>query len=290
MQRGIALFGDNISYSISPVIHNTAFQANDLPFTYLSVDIAPEQFGKALDAVQTLNFAGANVTIPYKETVVQFTTSLSGTAQKIGAVNTLRFENKEIFGDNTDSAGFYNAYMSEMQALKNKTVLIIGSGGAARAVCDALITKASPERIVIATRNPDRAKRLVQHLKTTYRFDSIKTLPPDDKAIQEAADEASGIIQTTPVGAGKYAGESPAPDTFRFSDRHIVIDLIYNPIETTFLKKAARQSARTRNGISMLLHQAAMSFNLWTGQTFPMDKVIPVVMEHIKRRTQEGKV
>lgn len=290
MQRGIALFGNNISYSISPVIHNTAFHATELPFTYLPVDIAPERFGMALDAAQTLNFAGANVTIPYKETVIQFTASLSVTAQKIGAVNTLRFDNDKIFGDNTDSAGFYNAYMSELRSLNNKTVIIIGSGGAARAVCDALITKASPERIVIANRNPARAKRLVEHLKTTYGYDSTNILSPFNKTIQETAGEATGIIQTTPVGAGTYTGQSPVPDTFRFSDRHIVIDLIYNPVETTFLKKAAQQGARTRNGISMLLHQAALSFNLWTGATFPMDKVTPVVMEHIKRRTQEGKI
>ncbi len=288
MQRGIVLLGHSISYSLSPVIHNTAFTITNLPYTYLTVDIAPDRFARAIEAVQTLNFAGANVTIPYKETVMKFTTSLSEAAQKIGAVNTLHFINGQIFGDNTDSAGFYNAYLDELHTLKNKTVLVIGAGGAARAVCDTLITKISPDRILIANRNAQRSMKLADHLKKEYGYDSASTVPTDAQALRIAAGEASGIIQTTPVGSGTLLGQSPMPDSFQFNNRHIVIDLIYNPVETIFLKIAAQNGARTRNGISMLLHQAALSFTLWTGITFPMDAVTPVVMEKIKRHTEKA--
>ncbi len=283
MQRGIALFGNNISYSISPVIHNTAFEITNLPYTYLTIDIHPDRFAKGIDAVQTLNFAGANVTIPYKETVIQHTTSLSPVAQKIGAVNTLSFKDNVIFGENTDSAGFFNAYTTEIQALDKKTILIIGAGGAARAVCDALITKTSPLKVIIANRNTERSERLGEHVRRVYGFDRTETIRL--AGIEKIADTVNGIIQTTPVGSGLHTGKSPLPGSFRFHREHIAIDLIYNPIETVFLKHAARQGARTRNGISMLLHQAGLSFTLWTGVSFPMDKVIPVVMEHIKRRT-----
>jgi len=283
MQRGVALFGHNISYSISPVIHNTAFEITSLPFTYLTVDIQPDRFAKAIDAVQTLNFAGANVTIPYKETVTQCTSSLSSVAQKIGAVNTLSFKNDEIFGDNTDSTGFFNAYISEIHSLDNKTVLIIGAGGAARAVCDALITNISPRKIIITNRNVERAERLAEHVRRVYSFNETGTIPLS--GIEKYADKINGIIQTTPVGSGLHAGQTPLPDSFQFNREHIAIDLIYNPIETVFLKHAGQLGARTRNGISMLLHQAGLSFTLWTGAPFPMDKVIPVVMDHIKRRT-----
>jgi shikimate dehydrogenase len=283
MQRGIALFGHNISYSLSPVIHNTAFKIAQLPFTYLTVDIEPERFDKALEAVQTLNFAGANVTIPYKETVLKYTTALSESAQKIGAVNTLHLKDGTIFGDNTDSDGFYNAYMNELHLLKNGTVLIIGAGGAARAVCDTLIRKITPHRIVIANRHAERSRPLLAHLKHAYGYDSVHWISISDPGLEKTAGEASGIIQTTPVGSGTYAEESPVSDSFRFTKNHIVIDLIYNPVETVFLRNAAQSGARTRNGVSMLLHQAALSFKLWTGTTFPMDDVIPIVMENIKR-------
>lgn len=283
MHRGIALFGHTISYSISPVIHNTAFNHAKLPFTYLTVDIEPERFPKALEAVQTLNFAGANVTIPYKETVMKFTSSLSDTARKIGAVNTLLFENGRIFGDNTDSGGFYNAYFNELQSLKNKTVLITGAGGAARAVCDVLITKIAPVHIIIANRNVERAEKLVQHLIDGYNYKNAATLSTDEGSLNEIASDVTGIIQTTPAGSGAYAGQNPLPGTFGFHNGHVVIDLIYTPVETPLLKIAAQHGARTRNGVSMLLHQAALSFKLWTGVTFPMDDVTPVVMEKIKR-------
>lgn len=283
MQRSIALFGHNISYSISPVIHNTAFSVKQLPFIYITVDIDPGRFDKAIEAVQTLKFAGANITIPFKESVKKFATSLSETAKKIGAVNTLLFDGDNIHGDNTDSAGFFNAYLTEPQMLKNKTVLIIGAGGAARAVCDAIITNISPERIFIANRNSDRSDILVQHLVDEYNYKNAIAIQMQTDSLQSIADKAAGIIQTTPVGSGKYAGKNPLPDAFNFHKNQVVIDLIYNPVETPLLKNAARHGARTRNGISMLLHQAALSFELWTGVTFPMNEVTPVVMEKIKR-------
>ncbi len=234
-----------------------------------------------------MNFAGANVTIPFKETVLNFTTSLSESAKKIGAVNTIHFDKGKVLGENTDSVGFYRAYTNELKSLENKVIVIIGSGGAARAVCDTLITNISPARILIANRNVERAEQLVGHLKKSYNYDNAVALGMNSTALQQAIEEATGIIQTTPVGSGRYADQSPVAESFKFNSEQIVIDLIYNPVETLFLKQAGRAGARTRNGIYMLLHQAAFSFTLWTGVTFPMDEVTPVVMKHIKQRTQE---
>lgn len=286
MHRGIALFGHNISYSLSPLIHNTALSVTQLPYTYLTVDIAPGRFARAIEAVQILNFAGANITIPYKERVLQHTSSLSDSARRIGAVNTLFFKDGKIFGENTDTEGFYSGYMNELHLLKNKTVLVIGAGGAARAVCDALITKISPDRILIANRSKERSMKLADHLRKAYGYGSVKIITFEKTDVYDSVSEAAGIIQTTPVGSGTLSGQSSVGDSFRFHNRQIVIDLIYHPVETVFLKKAAQCGARTRNGISMLLHQAAISFTLWTGVSFPMDSVAPVVMERIKRYTE----
>jgi len=285
MHRGIVLFGNNISYTLSPVIHNTAFRISDLPYLYLTADIEPAQFKNALDAAQILKFAGANVTIPFKETVLKHTTSLSDAAKKIGAVNTLYFDKGKILGENSDSPGFFKAYFNELKSLEDKTVLILGAGGAARAVCDTIITKTTPKKMLIVNRNTERSNQLIEHLRNVYDFNSADSISMETSALQEAAGDAAGIIQTTPVGSGRYINQSPVAESFQFNKEHVVIDLIYNPLETKFLKQAGHSGARTRNGISMLLHQAAYSFTLWTGQTFPMDEVTPVVMEHIKQRT-----
>jgi len=284
MHRGVALFGNNISYSISPIIHNTAFKIKNIPLVYLTADVHPDQFANAIDAALTLNFAGGNVTIPFKETVLQYTTSLSQTAEKIGAVNTLSFKNNGVYGDNTDSKGFYQAYMEELHLLKNKNVLLVGAGGAARALCDTLITKINPHQLFITNRNTERAQTLRDHLEQNYNFKQIELVPLTEKDVSQTADMVSGIIQATPIGSGNKTGQSPLPDSFRFSNNHIVIDTIYNPIETRLLEIARKAGARTRNGISMLLQQAAFSYLLWTGQQFPMNEVTPTVMDHIKNQ------
>lgn len=283
MHRGVALFGYRIPYTISPLIHNTAFSLRELPYTYVPVDISPESFERALEAVQTLNFAGANVTIPYKETVLKHVTTLSVTAQRIGAINTLRFDNGSMYGENTDSEGFYQAYIDELRLLRNQSVLILGAGGAARAVCDALVTHVQPQKIIIATRNQDRAIRVAAHVRDQYLYEPIVVLPNNEQELNKVAQDVAGVIQTTPVGSGTYVGKCPVPATFPFQKDQIAIDLVYNPLETPFLQYAASAGARTRNGMGMLIHQAALSFTIWTGVSFPMDEVATKVMYHIKQ-------
>jgi shikimate dehydrogenase len=284
MQRGIALFGHNISYTLSPLIHNTAFRVSGLDYTYLPVDIAPPDIGKALEAAALLGFAGGNVTIPHKISVMSYLNSVSEIARRIGAVNTLSFTDAGIGGDNTDAEGFYRAYAGEMSELAGKDVLLLGTGGAARAVCDVLLTRIHPSSLCLSGRTRSHADRLEKDLRSIYGYGEILVCEWGSGELTEKAKHSTGIIQCTPIGSGKNAGMDPMNDSFRFTPGQIVIDLIYNPVETPFLKKALEDGARTRNGISMLLQQAALSFTIWTGTAFPMDEVKGVVIQHIKDR------
>jgi shikimate dehydrogenase len=288
MQRGIALFGHNISYTLSPLIHNTAFRLSGLDYTYLPVDIAPSDIGNALEAAALLGFAGGNVTIPHKILVMSHLNSVSDIARRIGAVNTLSFTDTGIGGDNTDAEGFYRAYAGELSDLTGKEVLLFGTGGAARAVCDVLLTRIHPSSLYLSGRTRDNADRLENDLRSMYGYGEIQVCDWGSGELTEKANHSAGIIQCTPIGSGKYTGMDPINKSFRFTPGQIVIDLIYNPVETPFLKKALQDGARTRNGIAMLLHQAALSFTVWTGTAFPMDEVKGVVLRYIKEKKDDG--
>jgi shikimate dehydrogenase len=288
MHRGIALFGHNISYTISPFIHNTAFSITRLPYTYIPIDIPLDRLPKALEAARTLGFAGANVTIPYKEQALKYADSLSEPARRIGAVNTLRFGEEGIHGENTDGDGFYNAYADDLDKLRGKSVLILGAGGAARAVIDTLIARVEPSELYISGRHKERAVRIRDGAEGDAVRTAINIIPWTQDALADSADKVDGIIQTTPVGSGSTKGSSPVTDTFPVSSRHTVIDLIYNPPETPFLRRAAERGARTQNGLGMLLHQAALAFALWTGRAFPMEQVWAMLANSMEEITTKG--
>jgi shikimate dehydrogenase len=288
MHRGVALFGFNIPYSISPLIHNTAFKAAELPYTYIPFDVAPERLARAVDAIATLDFAGANVTIPYKETVIGHASVLTDTARQIGAVNTLVIERGAITGHNTDADGFYNAYREDLNLLQNETVLILGAGGAARAVCHALIARVGVQRLIIANRTGERAGELAGHLRNAYGYEATEVITGTARELAGAGSAARGIVQTTPVGSNSAANRSKNSYPGRFQKDQVAIDLIYSPLETPFLQLAVHAGARTHNGIAMLLHQAALSFTLWTGAAFPMETVSSAVKEHIKQQMKKA--
>jgi shikimate dehydrogenase len=288
MHRGIALFGHHISYTVSPFIHNNAFFITRLPYTYVPIDIPPDRLPKALEAARTLGFAGANVTIPYKEQVLTYVDSLSEPARRIGAVNTLRFGEEGIHGENTDGEGFYNAYAEDLETLRGKPVLILGAGGAARAVIDTLVARVEPAEIYISGRNRERAVRIRDDAGDDAMRTAINIIPWTHDALEAAAGKVDGIIQTTPVGSGSTVSSSPVRDSFPVSSRHTVIDLIYNPPETPFLRHAAERGARTRNGLGMLLHQAALAFTLWTGRAFPMEQVSTMLRNSMNELTTKG--
>ncbi len=282
MTRGLALLGHNISYTLSPLIHNTACRYAGAEYVYLPVDISPGKLSNALDALRLLGFAGGNVTIPHKIEIMKFIDSISETARRIGAVNTFTIADGSLTGHNTDADGFFYGYEGELSELHGEPVLILGTGGAARAVLDALAIRTRPALLLIAGRSEGRIEALMNQANS-YGIKEVEAVPWNKDGLYRAAIRAKGIIQTTPIGSSSYIGMSPVEVSFPFSENHIVIDLIYDPTETSFLSAARKRGSRASNGLPMLLNQAALAFTIWTGLSFPLTEVQNTVQQHIQQ-------
>ncbi len=244
------LLGKPVEHSMSPCIHNACFKALGLNYCYLCFAIELAQLGDAITSIRALKIAGVNVTVPYKEKVMKFLDKIDPVAKKIGAVNTITLKKNKLIGSNTDWIGAQKA-LEEKAELKNKKVLLIGAGGAARAVCFALRKKKA--HILIANRTRERAVVLAQEFNgTVINWNTVQKTKADI------------LINATPVGMFPKIDESPLPKT-ALGNFAVVFDTIYNPLETKLLKLAKESGCITISGLAMLMYQAAASFELWTG-------------------------
>lgn len=254
------VIGWPLAQSLSPLIHNTGFQTLNLPGVYLRWEVAPDNLPRFLDAVRTLPVRGLSVTIPHKVAVMPLLDGLTREAEAVGAVNTLFWEDGKLRGDNTDVTGF----MAPLKALDlpaDMPVLLLGAGGAARAVAAGL-TLAGFRQIRIATPS-DKS-----HLPLAERF-GLKAVPW--KARHDAP--AGLVINTTPLGMrGKHEGESPCDFALLRPAENcpaLAYDIVYNPLKTTFLADAEAHGRRCISGDEMFFGQGDAQFLCWTGQHLP---------------------
>jgi shikimate dehydrogenase len=267
--RLVGIIGDPISHTRSPAMHNAAFRALGLDFAYLPFHVRPEGLEAAVRGLAALGVAGFNVTVPHKQTILPLLDALAPAAEGIGAVNTIVVADGRLTGHNTDGIGF-SAALHEAHRFKaeRSRALILGAGGAARAVCDQLARECIPA-IRICNRTDARARALAEDLRRRHPACDVKALPWTPLDHRAAINWAELIVNCTEVGLDPADG-SPI-DTNGISPGHIVVDLIYEPRETELLRRCAALRARTLNGLGMLLHQGALSFTLWTGKAAPID-------------------
>lgn len=266
------IFGDPIKHSFSPAMHNAAFAAAGLDYIYVPFQIAKLALSDAVKAIPALNLVGVNITIPHKEAVLPYLDEISLEAGLIGAVNTIVNRQGRLYGDNTDGRGFIRAMSEEVNFNPaGKTALILGAGGAARAVAVQLALGGAA-KLVLANRSRKRAEEIVRLIngKTGTAADILDWpalgLQPADSMIADA----DLVVQATPLGMLPNTYETP-PFPFELLKHGVVVcDLIYNPARTCFLKKAERHGAVTVNGLGMLLYQGALAFELWTGMPAPI--------------------
>ncbi len=253
----IGVIGDPITQSLSPVMHNAAFAFLNLDYVYVAFPVLTGQAPEAVRAMPILGIVGLNVTTPHKTTAAVACDELSSHAQQLQAVNTLILrEDGTIFGDSTDGAGFINFLKDEHVEISNRTVLVIGAGGSARAVIQALGEHNA--RVLVAARRADAAKSAASLAPNAE--------PLEFTAIPQRLPEADIVVHCTPVG---MLGEDPVVELDALRPNQIVVDLINNPRQTKLLKAAAVLGCRTFNGLEMLVHQGALSFEMWTGQPAP---------------------
>jgi len=276
------LIGWPVAHSLSPRIHQAAFQATGLHGEYRLYPIDPatthEQIQNAiLDKLRDATLHGLNVTVPHKERALSWVDRLSGTAQAVGAVNTLSLQNNQIVGDNTDVQGFLD-HLSRLNLLtpgKPKRCLILGAGGSARAAAFALAQAGHP--VTIAARRIEQAIHLAEHLNRSPAVTTpIEALNYDPDFIQRQISPEI-FVNTTPVGMHPNTEQSPWPLEITLPQGCLVYDMIYNPAETQLLHEARRQGLPAINGLGMLVEQAARSFSIWTGIQPPLEPLYQAV-------------
>jgi len=258
--RTVGVIGWPVEHSLSPAIHNAAFAALGLPWVYVPLPVLPGEVGAALAGLRALGFAGANVTMPHKTEVAERVGSLSDDARRLNAVNTIVVGAEEIAGHNTDAPGF-DRFLRRDAGFEpaDRTALLFGAGGAARA-CALALARGGLRSLTVAVRDPERA-RPVEGTVAELGV-AVTTVP-----LAEAADlDVDLIVNATPLGAD---GETlPMP---RLRPEVVVVDLLYYPATTPLLSSARAAGASAFGGLGLLLEQAALSFELWTGQAAPLE-------------------
>jgi shikimate dehydrogenase len=258
--------GFPLSHTLSPIMHNNAFEVMGINAAYLAFET--RDIEGCVKGMRSLGIKGMSVTLPYKSSVIPLLDEVDGLAKKIGAVNTIVNKNGHLVGYNTDAIGALKA-LEEKIELSGKTCLIIGAGGAARAI--GFILKDNGVKVKIANRSPERGGELALSLACPFIF--------LDGLGKPAADL---LIHTTPVGMTPHEYQCVVPEHI-LKKGMVVMDIIYNPLATKLLTMARVRGCLTINGLGMLIHQGAEQFRLWTGINAPISAMNSAVKEALKK-------
>jgi len=288
--RVVAIIGDPVAHSLSPRMHNAAFAALGLNWTYLAFRVQPAELPQAVRGIRGLGFMGLNVTVPHKEAVVPLLDEVDATAARIGAVNTVRVDEERLVGFNTDAPGVLDALEGAGGArVPGGRCLVLGAGGGGRAAAFGL-AQAGAAKVVILNRTPSRAEKLAQQVAAAVRACDVAAGALDASSAVHFAREADIIVQATSAtmsaAMGGLGGRAPWLDAIRAHLRRgiTVLDMVYTPKWTELLTSAREAGAAAVSGLSLLVHQGARSFELWTGQPAPVDVMMRAVDAEIPDR------
>lgn len=278
------VIGNPVRHSFSPVLHNAAFRRERLNAVYVAFE--PRDAASAASAIRTLGVRGVSVTIPYKESIIAHLDEVTDIAAMIGSVNTVINQNGRLTGTNTDAPGFFRA-LSGRTDISGKTVAVFGSGGSARAVLFALFNYSDPGRVVLLARNASRREELRKSIVQNGALLKLhKRINLDAAGLSDWKEAASGadiLVNTTSVGMEPDTAASVI-DPGDMPEKKTVMDIVYRPHWTAFLKSANQKKNRIVFGSEMLLEQGALQFTYWTGREAPV-----AVMRHALQNVLLGK-
>jgi shikimate dehydrogenase len=273
----VGLIGWPVEHSLSPTMHNAAFEALGLNWRYVPLPVQPQDVAAAVRGLAALGYRGANVTVPHKRAVMTTLDTVTPEARTLGAVNTIVFGavpegSGGIHGCNTDADGFALALRaSGFEAEAGKRVVVVGAGGAARAVVSSLLQQGISQ-IVVLNRTVERAQALVSDLgcrmSGAHRLQAMQLA---DEALIEHSQSADLLVNTTTVGMWPETEKSIWPHGAPVPRNVLVFDLVYTPLETALLKQARDAGAHAVGGLGMLVHQGALSCEIWTGVPAPLE-------------------
>jgi shikimate dehydrogenase len=275
----IVLIGWPVAHSISPAMQNAAFRAAQIDGEYSLLPVErPEDLEAKLSGLRKdPDWRGANVTVPYKETVVPLLDGLEGAAARLKAVNTIVRRSGRLTGCNTDMPGFLADLDRRGIAFRGRGAVVIGSGGAARSVVAGLVESGCAVSVVAVL--PDQARALAEEVGGG----KVEVLSWEDPAIRERAARAGLIVNASPVGMRPKTDESPWPADLPLPSGAAVYDLVYTPQETAFLKRARADGLRAAGGLGMLVEQGALAFEMWTGAAAPRDAMMAAAKSALNR-------
>ena len=262
------LIGDPVEHTMSPVMHNVAFREMGIDYLYVPFRVRQEELGKAIDGMRALNMRGLNVTIPHKIAVIQFLDKLDPLAEKIGAVNTIANDDGVLTGYNTDASGFLQAVLEKGIEPAGKDVVILGAGGASRAISFILAERGA--RLVILNRilEFDWANELASSLSQVFNK-KVEALVLERENLARVLETTDMLVNATSVGMSPDIEKTPV-DANLLKPGLIAFDIIYNPIKTRLLKETEAAGAETIGGLDMLVWQGALAFEEWTGRKAPV--------------------
>jgi shikimate dehydrogenase len=270
----VGLIAWPVGHSVSPPMHNAAFEVLGLNWCYVPLPVAPSQVENAVRGAAALGFRGVNVTVPHKQAVIPALDVVAPDAAQFGAVNTIVIERDAAgapttTGHNTDYQGFLSSLRQGGFEPAGKSAVVVGAGGAGRAVIFGLLQADARDVLVLDTM-PQQVQSLMRDLGQ-IRTSVLRTMPLTPDTLIESARAADLLINSTPVGMSPKIAASIWPDDVPFPAHLAVFDLVYNPQETQLLKQARAAGALGIDGLDMLVRQGAIAFELWTGQEAPFD-------------------
>jgi shikimate dehydrogenase len=261
------VIGDPIEHTLSPALQNAAFQALNLDDVFLAFHVLPSQVEAAMNGVRSLGIRGLNVTMPHKKAVIPFLDEVDETAQFLESVNTIFNDNGKLRGFSTDGTGAHRALEENGAELAGKKLVLLGAGGAAKAIAYALAREV--DELVLLNRTPQKLAGLAETLNQKFRKKvAVASTAPDD--IRQNLQDADILINATNVGMHPQPRLSLVKPEW-LTSRLTVMDIVYNPLETQLAKDAKTAGARVVSGVEMLLYQGAASFELWTGKAAPVE-------------------
>ena len=268
--RLAAVVANPIKHSISPFIHNSAFEATNTNGVYLAWEVDATELAETVANIRRYQMYGINLSMPYKEQVIAYLDQLSEEACLIGAVNTVVNREGTLIGYNTDGKGFFKSLPSFK--ISGKRMVLLGSGGAAKAIlAQAILDGVSQVSVFVRSSSMEKTRPYLEKLENATGFRVDLFALEDVSELQARITDSDLLVNATSVGMDGVS--LPIPTGIVLSERLLVADVIYQPFETPFLKWARNQGNQAINGLGMLLYQAAEAFQLWTGKEMPTDQI-----------------
>ena len=268
--RLVAVVANPIKHSISPFIHNSAFEATNTNGVYLAWEVDATELAETVANIRRYQMYGINLSMPYKEQVIPYLDQLSEEACLIGAVNTVVNREGTLIGYNTDGKGFFKSLPSFK--ISRKRVVLLGAGGAAKAIlAQAILDGVSQISVFVRSSSMEKTRPYLEKIQnaTGFRVDLLAL--EDVQVLQDSITQADLLVNVTSVGMD--GSSQPIPTSIVLPEKLLVADVIYQPFETPFLKWARNQGNQSINGLGMLLYQAAEAFELWTGKEMPTNQI-----------------